>query len=187
MRTPRPLLRRGPFPCAGPARRAPPAAAVAGRVRRSAPSGLFGPRPPRALRAAPRSRARPVCAAVRLRGRSLAPLPRPRALSGPRCAPGRWSARGPSGFAGSPRGSACLPSVGSSLAPLRAPRASGPAAPGPCPRSAFGLPFAPRGRGLGCARGLPRLLRFAVGSVVVGCVLPCAPPPRRPRWGLRGA
>lgn len=75
LRTPRPPLAPGPLPLRGvaPARRA--RRRCAGPVRRSAPSlrcaPVAGPAP-RAL--PPGSLARPLCAAARLRGRSLAPL-----------------------------------------------------------------------------------------------------------------
>lgn len=71
LRTPRPLLRRGPCPCAGPLRRGAPAAASRPR------SGFLRPRFARRGRAPgvpPGSPARAVCAAARLRGLSLPPL-----------------------------------------------------------------------------------------------------------------
>jgi hypothetical protein len=71
LRTPRPLLRRGPCPCAGPLRRGAPAAASRPR------SGFLRPRFARRVRGPgvpPGSPARPLCAAARLRGLSLPPL-----------------------------------------------------------------------------------------------------------------
>lgn len=71
LRSPRPLLRRGPCPCAGPLRRGAPAAASRPR------SGFLRPRFARRVRGPgvpPGSPARPLCAAARLRGLSLPPL-----------------------------------------------------------------------------------------------------------------
>lgn len=121
LRTSRPRLRRGPCPCAGPlgAARPPPLSRVG--------SGAWRPRcarPPRALRAPPRSRARPVCAAVRLRGRSLAPLcfGLALALRRPPCSVGLALLVRGSGASRVPRGGppAC-PRWASSLAPASPP------------------------------------------------------------------
>ena len=152
-------LAPGPLPRGGPA--------PARRARPCAPPG----RPPRCA-------ARPLCAAARLRGRSL----RPAALRArPRSAPGLPVARPPlrlglpSALRGPARGPPAL-LCGAGLRPrglCRAARGSGgPPAPGPAAR--------PRLRGLALRRG------FAGGSrrpraPVGGC--PCAPPPRRPRGG----
>lgn len=106
LRTPRPHLRRGPCPCAGPLRRGAPAAASRGR------SGGFRPRPLWGL-AGPAPRASPPALPLGLVRRFAAPA----ALAGPVCpglplasrrAPSRgvalassrgrpWSARGPAG------------------------------------------------------------------------------------------
>lgn len=102
---------------------------------------------------------RPCCAAASLRV-GLAP----RGL-------GPCAARRPAG------GSAC---------PLRAACALRSR---PGPRAAVGPLFPLRGPGLGCLRAAAcgRLLRLSGGTAVVGGVLPCRPPPCRPRWGLPGA
>lgn len=109
------------------------------------PAGLFGPCPPRAPAVPPGFSARPVCAAVRLRGRSLAPLCFGLALV---------AVRAPCSVALPPRGrgsgasrvprrvppwpSACWPS---SLGPASPPRGFGPGGsrPGACPGLRPGL------------------------------------------------
>ena len=129
MPTPGPHLRRGPFPCAGPGRGGPPAAAARARsgacaLRRARPPGL-----------PPGSSGRPVCAAVRLRGRSLGSRARGPALRG---------LRAPCG-AGRPCPASCVspgPSVPS------------PVPPWPVPFGASGAACS-RGRGLGGFAAVP--------------------------------
>jgi len=145
----------------------------------------------------PGSPARPVCAAVRLRGRSLGPLRF--ALPSLRCGlPVVALAALRRGFAlrvpapGPPGASRCFGGFPRRCAPRRAAPARGPARA--CGPLGGGLsapgPF-------GCARGLPRLLRFSgfcvprcLGSQARPgapcCVLPCAPRPPPP-LGAPGA
>ena len=140
LRTPGPLLRRGPFPCAGPLRRGPPGPASRPRFARSAPRAFSalpgsgpGPFPPAlplgrlcAAVAAPRPlagpvclRARPCCGAAFLFGRPSFARPWPLCSAWPRRVP-PWPA-------------ACWPS---SLGPASPPRGFGPGAsrPGACAR-----------------------------------------------------
>ena len=187
MRTPRPLLRRGPCPCAGRSGAARPAPLRGPGPAHGALASLAGPAPRGSPPAPSLGR---LCAAARLRGRSLAPsgsrLRHPLRLRAP-CSVAlaplrlrRAPARGP---AGSPP-------------PRPASRASGAAASGPGGPAAFG-----RGLG-GCApRGLaarPRLRGLAGASFVPLCspwgspLRPPAPPPplgapgsARPVAGLR--
>ena len=169
----------GPLPLRGPLRRGAPGAASRAR------SGPWGPRFARRARPPglpPGSVARPLvrrCAAPRaLAGPVWFGLRHPLRLRAP-CSVAlaplrlrRAPARGP---AGSPP-------------PRPASRASGAAASGPGGPAAFGrgLVAAPPGallRARACAGLLvPLSCRCACRGA-----LPCAPPPRRPRWGLRGA
>ena len=179
LRTPRPLLRRGPCPCAGRSGAARPAplrgpgpahgalASLAGPAPRGSPPGSVA-RPLVRRCAAPRALAGPVWFGLRHPLRLRAPCSVALAPLRLRRAP----ARGP---AGSPP-------------PRPASRASGAAASGPGGPAAFGrgLVAAPPGallRARACAGLLvPLSCRCACRGA-----LPCAPPPRRPRWGLRGA
>ena len=172
-----PPLRRGPFPRAGPAAACAPA--PASRLR----SGRFGPRFAR------RRRARGVPPGSPARGRAASFLRPSR--------PARW-----------PR----LPSAPAALRcglPIRSPllrlalglvqRVAPPGPPFPRP-SGFGPGPLPPGGCAGLSPGFSapapgRWLRGRPGGLAAllsgvfrwGGVLPCAPPPRRPRWGLRGA
>ena len=183
-----------PVFCALRVRRSPRCAALAWLrpLRRGAPARGFAVRAPAvpALRAF-RPPARPglgpcppapplglLCAAARLRGRSLAPsafagpsAPSAGSLFGRPCsAPGRLrAARGP---AGSPRGPP----------PLRGLRARWAPAPGPCAALwAACLPFGPRGlwlRARACAGLLgASVAAFAVAAALSPAPLPSPPPP----------
>ena len=156
---------------------------------------------------------RPFCALRVLPRRGPCPVARPlrRAAPGPRAscaAPPRPAARPLVRRSAAPRALACpagsclpvrsgagllrRPSCasgrlrprrgcgGCSACPLRASPAR-PSAPAP-----FARPFGPRSFPL---RGPGLLLRARAraGLLSLRGVLPCAPPPRRPRWGLRGA
>jgi len=188
--SPRPLLRRGPCPCAGPLRGAPPAAASrarsVARLPRAFPA-LAGPAP---RRCPPGSRARAL----------VRPCGPPRPLAGPavlrpcpRCAAGSLfgrpcsgscSARALRGFpAGSPPRRPLRGFGGGLLRPRGPLRPFGPLSPPSAP-GAFGL-RAPPGRGL---------LRFSVGASCAAwaCVRSGSaslPPertvaaPRRASWG----
>lgn len=144
----------------------------------------------RAVRLVPRSLARPWCALSRSRGarcvRCACPCP---------CfARARFAC--PCGAAGAgfalrvrPRGSRCFPSVGFVPRPaLRRPSGFGPGGSLPRPPRRLRRLFPLRGPGLRLrARPAALARRVFGGAVLCRWLLPCAPPPRRPRWGLRGA
>ncbi len=92
-------------------------------------------------------------------------------------------------FASARGGLVASPRWASSLAPpCGAPRASGPAAPCPGPHGGCAAFFPLRGPGLRLrARPAALARRVFGGAVLCRWLLPCAPPPRRPRWGLREA
>ena len=138
---PRPPLRWGPCPRARPLRGGPPAA-LARPLRPGPPAPSLGR----------------LCAAPRLRGRSLAPLPLPPALpgpGGPAGLRGRFCGRGPSGVRGFPAG----PPRALAASRLRGvPSAFGLGAGLP-PGGLRGPPgrlFWPLAPGLSCARGPAR-------------------------------
>lgn len=179
LRTPRPLLRRGPCPCAGRSGAARPAPLRGPGPAHGALASLAGPAPRGSPPALTLGR---LCAAARLRGRSLAPsgsgsgirsgcgLPvRSPLLRSASAAPQRVAPPGP------PR-----------PVPLRGLRGRLPPAPGgPRPSAAVWVAAPPGAllRARACAGLLvPLSCRCARRGA-----LPCAPPPRRPRWGLRGA
>ena len=125
----------------------------------------------------PRSPARPVCALAPLRApwRSLAPTAPAPALSGGGCAPAPLVGPWPFGQRVASRGLPLAP-FPSRFRPRPPARPCGPLV----------LPL--RGRGLGCAPGPARACCAVSGYTFrVGGVLPCRPPPGRPRWGLPGA
>ena len=184
MPSPRPLLRRGPCPCAGPLRGAPPAAASrarsVARLPRAFPA-LAGPAP---RRCPPGSRARAL----------VRPCGPPRPLAGPavlrpcpRCAAGSLfgrpcsgscSARALRGFpAGSPPRRPLRGFGGGLLRPRGPLRPFGPLVWGPLAPGAFWAARPARA-------GLAALLRGCCG----GCGLRPGLPPRpcRPLRGLAG-
>ena len=184
LRTPRPHLPRGGFALRGASAPARP------------PRRRWGPPGP------PAAPARPLVRAVALRGRSLAPSdPRPGAFRpGSRGAgPGavfRAGALSQRVAGGGALAGPCFPRrlrPGPLLAALsgRFPALRGPGfllravrlRPA-CFSSGGG--FLRRGVSPSALLGLAALRPGALHAAC-GCVLSCAPPPRRPRWGLRGA
>lgn len=150
-----------------------PRAAAPGPLPRRSPAPARRARAARVLRCAPPLRRSASCAP--LRGSAGARWPRRVAPPHPlRC-----------GLAAPPclRSGSAAPRRGCggcSACPLRASPAR-PSAPAPLARP-YGPRFVPlRGPGL-----LLRA-RARAGLLSLRGVLPCAPPPRRPRWGLRGA
>ena len=186
-----------------------PRRGFAAPVRRLAPSGfaLPGAGPPLL---APRSGARPLVRAVALRGLSLPPSAFGPALAslrascpvalavlglGPCAARRPWGARcGPAVAASGP--AAPRPPPARPFGPLSSPRGRALAArraPAPGLLPPAGVPPAGAVLGPRCF-GCARSVAFRVDAVLAaalhvpcGRALPCAPPPRRPRWGLRGA
>lgn len=173
------LPRRGPCPCARPLRRGAPAAASRARSGVCALASLAGPAPrgfPPGSPARPCAPLRGSCGARcrRCPGLALAALRAPVRSPLLRLGRGPWASRRPAGAPPAPSASR----LRGRLAP----------APGACAalRAACLGPLAP-----GALTARPRLRGLAGGSVAAfpgwGRPLPCAPPPRRPRWGLRGA
>ena len=148
-----------PLRCARPLRRAGPA--------------------PRASCAPPPAPALGLCAPLRGSVALAAPAPPSPGPCPARAAPAAaFPARGALGVRVASRGARLAP-PGFARAPLR-PRPPGGLAPALSPLRGAGAWFAARAR--------PRPLAAPLRWVSLwGWVLPCAPPPRRPRWGLREA
>lgn len=168
-------LAPGPLPLRGSRGGLRARARFAARVRRLAPS-LRSPSP--GPRGAPRLLRSGVVRACALRPRSLAPS----AFAAP-SAP----VRAPCSVALPSLRVGCVQRVAPPGPPFPRPSGFGPGLlpPGGCAGLSPGFPAPAPGRWL---RGRPGGLAALLSGVSRwGGVLPCAPPPRRPRWGLRGA
>lgn len=175
---PRPLLRRGPCPCAGPLRGGPPAAASRARSAVCGRRAFRAPARP-GPRGSPRLPRSALCAAARLLRLSLAALPSapPCCCSGFLWSPSLRCGVRPSGFARSSPGPPFPRPAGFGPGGFRA---RGPARP-------FGpLGCGPSGPGpFCCARAAPACFRCGGVSAAAGC-FGCASAPRA-AWASRPA
>lgn len=174
--TPLGHLPRGPCPRAAPLRAGPPAAGSRARSGVCALASLAGPGP---RPSPPGSPARPLCAAVRLRGLSLAPGPLPPhplrcGLPAVALAPLRGGCGPAGGPAGAPSGPPALRRLRGRLAPPRGRWR-------PCGRLLRPAPGA-----LCSARLRACAVRFAVGFVVPFGLSPAPPRPAAPAGGSGG-